>query len=287
MASTQAFRFEGVEMKAARLIVMGTALAAAGGAGVLALNLMSREPERTVVEVGGPQIELEQVLVAAQDIAMGTNINADMVRWQEWPRDAVAGGFTTRASNEAAREEIAGAIARGAFFQGEPIREAKLVRSDRGYMSAILPPGQRAIATQISTATSAGGFILPNDRVDVIMTRRSATESGEDFVTETILENVRVLAIDQTVEEKDGESVKVGETATLQLTPKQAEVLTVAQQMADRLSLSLRSLEDSKEDQTRAAYHLLVGERGAGTVRVIKYGAVKDIMTGTGSTEEK
>ncbi len=160
------------------------------------------------------------------------------------------------------------------------MREAKLVKSDRGYMSAILPQGQRAIATTISTETSAGGFILPNDRVDVIMTRRAKGDDGNDeFVTETILENVRVLAIDQTVEEKDGELVVVGQTATLQLSPREAEVLTVAQQMAERLSLTLRSLEDSKTDETKAAFHLLRGERGKGTVRVIRYGAVKDVRT--------
>lgn len=269
-------------MKAARLIVMGTALAAAGGAGFIALNMMNREPEREIVEVNSPALEIEQVLVADKDIPIGTNIKPDMLRWQDWPRDAVTQGFMTRAGNAAALEEIDGAIARGVFFAGEPLRESKLVRSDRGYMSAILPSGQRAIATTISTETSAGGFILPNDRVDVIMTRRSNDGDADSFVTETILGNVRVLAIDQTIEEKDGEAVKVGETATLQLTPKQAEVLLVAQQMADRLSLSLRSLEDSKSDETTAAYHLLTGERGAGTVRVIRYGTIKDVPTGTG-----
>lgn len=274
-------------MKAARLIVMGTAVAAAGGAGILALNLMSREPETQIVEVAQPKIALESVLVAAREIPIGTALSADMVQWQEWPKEAVAGGFMTKSGDPDALDQIAGAISRASMFQGEPIREAKLVRSDRGYMSAILPEGQRAIATTISTETSAGGFILPNDRVDVIMTRRSQSGGQNEFITETILENVRVLAIDQTIEEKDGEQVKVGQTATLQLTPKQAEVLTVAQQMADRLSLSLRSLEDSKSNETKAAYHLLVGERGAGTVRVIKYGNVKDVMTGTGVTGDQ
>lgn len=268
-------------MKAARLIVMGTALLAAGGAGVMALNLMSREPE-VVVEAAAPQIETEEVLVADDDIAMGTGLKSGKVRWQQWPRDAVGRGFITRSDSPDALEKIEGAIARAGMFQGEPIREAKLVRSERGYMSAILPAGQRAIATTISTETSAGGFILPNDRVDVIMTRRAKDESSEDkFVTETILENIRVLAIDQSVEEKDGEAVVVGETATLQLTPRQAEVLTVAQQMADRLSLTLRSVEDSKSVETKAAYHLIGGERGSGTVRTIKYGNSKDILVGS------
>ena len=196
-------------MKAARLIVMGTALAAAGGAGFLALSLMHRQPQRQIVQVNnGPKINLEQVLVAAKDIPIGTNIKPSMVRWQEWPQSAVAKGYITK-SDPKAMESIKDTIARGSFFEGEPLRESKLVRSGRGYMSAILPAGERAIATSISTNTSAGGFILPNDRVDVIMTRRAKNnQGGDDFITETILQNVRVLAIDQTIEDKNGESVE-------------------------------------------------------------------------------
>ena len=115
-------------------------------------------------------------------------------------------------------------------------------------MSAILPEGKRAVATRIAADTSAGGFILPNDRVDVIMTRQAPNangESGTQYITETILNNVRVLAIDQTIEEKNGEKVVVGQTATLELTPQQAQILTVAQQMSDRLTLALRSIADA------------------------------------------
>ncbi|MEZ5871493.1 MAG: Flp pilus assembly protein CpaB [Nitratireductor sp.] len=268
---------------------MAGALAAAGGAGLVAMNLANREPEKIIVEAGDPQprVETEQVLVAGQDIAVGTNISPEMVSWQEWPKSAVNAGFVTRSAKPDADSDIKGAIARSAFYQGEPIRDSKLVRSDRGYMSAILPSGQRAIATTISTETSVGGFILPNDRVDVIMTRRFKGGSEDEFITETVLENIRVLAIDQSVEEKDGESVVVGETATLQLTPRQAEVLTVAQQMADRLALTLRSIEDSKSDSTNAAYHLIGGERGAGTVRIIKYGASKDQLLGNTGSDQK
>ncbi|MFZ1815554.1 MAG: Flp pilus assembly protein CpaB [Rhizobiaceae bacterium] len=274
-------------MKVMRLVIMAGALAAAGGAGLVAMNLANREPETQIVEVGGPQIELEQVLVASADIPTGTGLKADLVRWQEWPRDAVNDAFVTKSAKPEAIEEIKGAITRSSFYAGEPIRNSKLVRSDHGYMSAILPSGQRAIATTISTETSAGGFILPNDRVDVIMTRRHKGGNEDEFITETILENIRVLAIDQAIEEKDGEQVVVGETATLQLTPRQAEVLTVAQQMADRLALTLRSLEDSKSDKTSAAYHLIGGERGAGTVRIIKYGASKDLLLGNTGEEKK
>jgi len=178
---------------------------------------------------------------------------------------------------------LAGAIARASLYAGEPITPAKLIRSDRGFMSAILPKGKRAVATRISADTSAGGFILPNDRVDVIMTRHAdsgTTVGGNDYVTETILHNVRVLAIDQTIEDQDGEQVVVGQTATLELTPSQAEILTVAQQMSDRLTLALRSIGDSKvspSDAANDAVHLIGGTKRNGAVTLVKSGVVREV----------
>ncbi len=235
-------------MKKAQMIVLAGAVTAAMGAGYFALNLANREPETKIVEAPTAQARTENVLVAADDIPMGTRINDSMFTWQAWPADSVPDGFIMEASKPEAMSQMAGSIARSPIYKGEPIRENKLVTSDQGFMSAILPKGQRAVATSISTATSAGGFILPNDRVDVLMTARRTGEGEEGFTTEVILENIRVLAIDQTIREEDGELVVVGETATLQLSPRQVEILTVAQQTADRLSLALRSIADSGED---------------------------------------
>jgi pilus assembly protein CpaB len=145
-------------------------------------------------------------------------------------------------------------------------------------MSAILPSGKRAVATQISADTSAGGFILPNDFVDVIMTRRAENGSTQGFVTETILKNIRVLAIDQMIEEnEEGKRVKVGETATLELTPQQSEIITVAQQMADRLTLALRSITDAQEPPAEDADYLVSGNGRRGTVRLIRSGEVTEV----------
>ncbi|MEM7214052.1 MAG: Flp pilus assembly protein CpaB [Pseudomonadota bacterium] len=272
-------------MKVAQLAIFGVAGAAALGAGYIGLNLSNQPEQVREVVVEGPKIELEEVLVASRDISLGTSIKGDMFTWQSWPKDGLAEGYIIRsATPEGLDIETKPAIARAPFFSGEPIRETKLIRAGQGYMSAILPTGQRAVATSISTATSAGGFILPNDRVDVIMTRRADEDEGGDFITETILENVRVLAIDQTIEEQDGEAVVVGETATLQLTLEQAKILTVAQQIADRLTLALRSLEDSGDEKTSGASHLLSGNRGNGRVRVIKYGNRKDVLAGPTNT---
>lgn len=270
-------------MKVAQLAALGVAVFAGGGAFVVANNLASQpEPVQQVQQDRGPQIELEEVLVAGNNISLGTSIKEGMLDWKQWPKEGIADGYITRTNfpNGLGLEKDP-AIARGSFFAGEPIRESKLVRSDKGYMSAILPAGQQAIATSISTATSAGGFILPNDRVDVIMTRRDG-QNDEVFTTETILQNVRVLAIDQTIEEQeDGEPVVVGETATLQLSPDQAKILTVAQQMADRLSLALRSLEDSGDEITTGADYLLNGSGNSGRVKIIKYGSTQEVITGS------
>jgi pilus assembly protein CpaB len=269
------------KMKVAQLAVLGVAVVAAGGAFMVANNLAQKEPEVVTIQEQAPQIELEEVLVATRNIGLGTTLQSDMIEWVKWPKEGLSDGFIIRSNKpDGLALDEDPAIARSQFFVGEPIRESKLVRADKGYMSAILPTGYQAIATTISTATGAGGFILPNDRVDVIMTRQGEADSGNEFITESILENIRVLAIDQTIEEQDGEAVVVGSTATLQLTPKQAKILTVAQQMADRLTLALRSLEDSGDETSSGADYLLSGKRGNGRIRVIKYGAKKDIIAG-------
>lgn len=117
-----------------------------------------------------------------------------------------------------------------------------------GFMAAILPSGMRAVSTEISPETGAGGFILPNDRVDVLLSRRHRGGEGNSEVvsSDIILSDVRVLAIDQTVEEKNGQKVVVGKTATLELKPKQAETLARSRQ-SGTLSLALRSLVDANK----------------------------------------
>jgi pilus assembly protein CpaB len=267
-------------MKITRVLVLGVALGAGVIAAVLALNLSRPQPapEPTVVEV--IRTDVTQVLVASKDIPMGTTVRDGSVEWKDWPKSGISDKFMTKESG-ADPTKLVGSIARAAFYAGEPILDAKLITSDRGFMSAILPEGKRAVATRIAADTSAGGFILPNDRVDVVMTRRSGdttTTGGEKFATETILNNIRVLAIDQTIEDKGGEKVVVGQTATLELTPQQVEILSVAQQMSDRLTLSLRSIVDAKpspSDAASDAVHLLGGTKQNGAVTVVKNGIAR------------
>lgn len=268
-------------MKTARVAVLGIALGAGAIAAFLALNLSSQESVEPV-EVVERTVDTVDVLVAAEDLPMGSTIDADAVAWQEWPRNGVSDRFLVRSSDPDAIGEVVGSIARSTFYAGEPLSKAKLIRSDRGFMSAILPAGKRAVATKISADTSAGGFILPNDRVDVIMTREADGNGpdslGNDYLTETILNDVRILAIDQTIEDVDGEKVVVGQTATLELTPQQAEILTVAQQLGDQLTLSLRSIADTNTGPLGAdAFHLLGGTKKNGAVTVVKNGVAREV----------
>jgi pilus assembly protein CpaB len=173
------------------------------------------------------------------------------VQWQTWPAATASTTFIRRSERPEGATQVTGSIARAPFIQGEPIRDQKLVRSEgSGFMAAILPSGMRAISTEISPETGAGGFILPNDRVDVLLTRRlKNADQGpatQDIVTsEIILANIRVLAIDQAPREKDGQNAVVGKTVTLELNPAQTATLAAARQ-SGTLSLALRSIADVK-----------------------------------------
>jgi pilus assembly protein CpaB len=211
------------------------------------------------------------VLVAKSDIGLGQTVTAEAMQWQTWPTATASNSLIRRNDRPDAPTQIAGSIARAPFIAGEPIREPKLVKANgSGFMAAILPAGMRAVSTEISPETGAGGFILPNDRVDVILSKREKNpERGgsTDIVhSEIILSNVRVLAIDQAPKEKDGQTSVVGKTVTLELKPEQAETLARARQ-SGTMSLALRSIADVNateiEDQP--------AKRGE-TIKVVRYG---------------
>lgn len=246
-------------MKPARLIVLGIAGLAAGGAALL-MSRPAPTPETVVVERKAA-VQTRDVLVAAAELPVGNTIKPNELRWQPWPAEYVPAGALTREETGGSLQEFEGAIVRIGLFAGEPIRREKLVRANsNAFMSAILPSGMRAVAITIDRtgSTSAGGFVLPNDRIDILKTYRdedAAKGGGDAQSTETILYNIRVLAIGQSVQDKNGEKVVTGDTATLEVTPGQAETLALAQKTGV-LSLALRSLADSgeqaKPDEARA-----------------------------------
>ncbi|MBR0557448.1 Flp pilus assembly protein CpaB [Ciceribacter sp. L1K23] len=259
-------------MKPARIIILAVAVVAAGLAGVLAMRLTGGKPAAVKQIADVQKVPAVRVLVAAENLPVGARLNDKSVRWMPWPENNVVEGFITDSGRPKAIEELAGVVVRLPMFEGEPVRGEKIADASGRIMSSLLPSGKRAVATEISVETGAGGFILPNDRVDVIMVRKGETDA---YLTETILTNIRVLAIDQQIEEsKEGGKAVLGATATLELTPDQAKVITVAQQMADRLSLALRSVADAQEADTAAADYLLSGRSGQSAVQVIKSGAI-------------
>src|SRR5579885_2821724 len=219
-------------MKAARIVVLSVAL---GAGGIAALLAGRSEKPAPVVQQVAPKVDTVDVLVAKSDIGTGQVVSPAELQWQPWPAGAASGNFIRRSDRPDAIEKLSGEIARVPFVTGEPIREAKLINAKgSGFMAAILPSGMRAVSTSISPETGAGGFILPNDRVDVILSKR---DKGSEVVqSRIVLSNLRVLAIDQAPKEKDGASALIGRTATLEATPEQAETLARAH-MSGTLSL--------------------------------------------------
>src|SRR3989475_3181487 len=230
-------------MNTARIVVLAIAI----GAGGIAAYLASGSDDKPAPAQPVAQLQTVDILVAKSDIGLGRSVKPDDLQWQTWPAATASSSFISRASKADAIKEITGSIARSPFTAGEPIREQKLVKADgSGFMAAILPAGYRAVSTEISPETGAGGFILPNDRVDVLLTKREKNPDGKGpdiSNSEVILTNVRVLAIDQAPKEKEGINTLVGRTVTLELKPEQAETLARARQNGT-LALALRSITD-------------------------------------------
>jgi pilus assembly protein CpaB len=247
--------------------VLTIALTAALGAAWVAKKIMGAPPQVETVE---KTVGATDVLVAATNINLGDSVRTQDLKWQQWPVEGVTSGLITRNAQPDAPTQLSGAVARAPFIAGEPIKEQKLIKvSEGGVMAAILPSGMRAISTPIREETAAGGFILPNDRVDVILSHKMKVGSKDTPVSEAVLRNVRVLAIGQQIESKGDEKVATGKTATLELTPRQAEVLALAQSMGE-ISLSLRSLADVAPRQTETTAK--IGDAYGNSVKILKYG---------------
>ena len=200
-----------------------------------------------------------QVLVANREIPTGRVLGPEDLRWQSWPADAVSENFYTEGEDVDAIETLSGSASRLVIVEGEPITSNKIVDlNGTGVLAAMLRPGMRAISIPISEITGAGGFILPGDFVDILLTRQIVIEELDEETgevsksvklnqTDTVMKTVRVLAIDQQLNETEN-AASVGNSATLELTPEQAELITLTRQMAQQdrgfLTLSLRSFKE-------------------------------------------
>lgn len=226
-----------------RKAIFTLALASGGAAAWL-----SGGPEPVTADAGlGAAVPMEHVLVAAADIVPGTRIDPAALRWQPWPQGAVSESYITRGEQPDAVDAFTGMAARSPLMNGDPVHAGKLAPSDAGLLSAMLSPGMRAVAVRISADTTAGGFILPNDRVDVLHVQVLQGLDGQAVArSRTILRKVRVLAIDQTIDADTGSVV--GKTATLELPPQDAEAI-VAAEAAGAITLALRSVGDVHEPE--------------------------------------
>ncbi|MEO6014140.1 MAG: Flp pilus assembly protein CpaB [Devosia sp.] len=248
-------------LKPSRLILIAVALVAGGLAAYLAT---SREaPVAATLEAvtapPPPVAPMVKVLVATKAIGMGERLSASTIAWQDWPDTALRGEYITDTATPEAITDLAGSMVRFELFPGEPIRADKIVRADQGYLSAVLTPGTRAVSVAVAPEAASGGYIVPNDRVDVVMTRPGA--GGQ--ISQTVVHNARVLAIDARL----GELGTTGEPknpadprtqifqqaalAVLELDPAQAEVVVNAARSGS-LSLVLRPMADAATETTSA-----------------------------------
>ncbi|MDY8110124.1 Flp pilus assembly protein CpaB [Fulvimarina sp. 2208YS6-2-32] len=226
-----------------RYLVLAAALSSGGAAAWLTVDGGSA-PETTAPALQAP-IQMTDILVAAGNVEEGGRLSADTLRWQPWPANAVLRTFVTRDVRPDALEEFEGTLVRKALLDGDPISESHMAPANAGFMSALLPAGKRAVAVKVSAESSAGGFVLPNDRVDVVHTTTITLDSGTETTSQVILDNVRVLAVDQsqTGDSEGNQKTVLGQTATLELDIGQVKTITAAQATGS-LTLALRSVAD-------------------------------------------
>ena len=234
------------------LLLLGVALATAGGTAFLAKSWLESERAsiKPQVVVEKQELQAAMVLVADHDLPTGTFIKPEHLRWHPWPEDGLSDEYTIENEQNAGdsiHKRLQGAVVRSRLLAGQPITAKALVHpGERGFLAAVLDPGMRAVSVPIDAATGIAGLVFPGDWVDVILTLKMTvkdqeTEENEQrYFAETLITDIRVLALDQSVENPDG-TARVAKTATLEVTPKQAEKVAIGLEMGE-LSLSLHSL---------------------------------------------
>ena len=270
-------------MRPARLLLLLVALVAGGLAAFLATR--NSGPPTIVQKIAAPAVQSStKVLVAKSPIGVGQRLAAADVEWQSWPEGDVRPEYITIAKSPDATAQISGAVARFEIFQGEPILDAKLVHSDQGFLSAVLPSGMRGVSVSISAESGSGGFIIPNDRVDVVVTNN---RNGQT-VSRVVLSDVKVLAIGTRLgqsgttgapKEPDNPRSQVftsNSIATLELTPDQADTLINAT-ATGKISLVLRSVADFGKKATSAD----TSNDSNATVKIIRFGRTADVTAGS------
>ncbi|MBM3646053.1 MAG: Flp pilus assembly protein CpaB [Alphaproteobacteria bacterium] len=243
-------------MNSKRVVFLLLAIIVAGATSFLARAWLQAERQAMQAQAGMqrdglPVMPTLQVLVARKAIRTGQIVKPDDMRWQSWPQGSLSPAYVVEGKRPLS--DFVGSVARGPISAGEPITEGRMVLpGTRGFMAAVLHPGMRAVSVPITATTAVSGFIYAGDRVDVLLTHTLSGQSGQTNATETVLRNARVIAMDQKLDFSPGDKPDVAKTATLELTPKQSELVTLAVKMGD-ISLVLRSLQESEENTEVAA----------------------------------
>jgi pilus assembly protein CpaB len=226
------------------VILFLIALLLAGGTATLVRSWLAQRPTVAAAPPPPPQAPQKSILVAGAAITRGEILKPGDLVWRPWPDSAIAADFVV--SGAQPQQSFAGWVAREPFVAGEPIVKAKIIApGDRGFLAAVLKPGMRAVSVAVDQTTDVSGFIFPGDRVDMLINLSLPAEGGggngyQHKAAETVLRDIRVIAIDQRLDSKDGQAV-VARTVTIEVTPKQSEIVALAADMG-KLSLSLRSL---------------------------------------------
>jgi pilus assembly protein CpaB len=247
-------------MNSKRVVFLLLAVIVAGATAFLARAWLQAERAAVMAQAGvkpqaaAPAKPAVQVLVARNPLRAGQMIKAEDLRWQPWPQGTLPSTYIIEGKRSIS--DFAGAIARSPLHVGEPVVESELIMpGSRGFLAAVLRPGMRAVSVPATPTSTVSGFIYAGDRVDVLLTHTLvAVDNDKDKhdVTETILRNARVIAVDQKVDFVPGDKPEPAKTATLELTPKQAEIVTLAVKMGE-LSLALRSVQSVDEEGNETA----------------------------------
>jgi pilus assembly protein CpaB len=237
-------------MRARTLILLFVALTLAGGTALLVRSyLAQKNGEAEQQALARPAAPQKFVLVARGAILRGQILKPQDLSWQVWPEGGIDKNYIQVGTRTA--ESFAGWVARDPFAAGEPISDAKIVSpGSRGFLAAVLRPGMRAISVPVSVTSGISGFVFPGDQVDILITHRTGHGESQHEAAETVLQDVRVIGIDQKLDSKNGEAL-VAHTATFEVTPKQSEMIAVATEIG-KLSLTLRSLASNESEKSAA-----------------------------------
>ncbi len=276
-------------MNAKTIVIAIVALVIAGATGLLIQSWMSaqRDAMLRAMPKAAKDTGMPRVMVARKSLPAGTFLRPEHLEWRAWPKAGVAKVYLVKGKRTI--KELVGAVVRRGIPAGEPMTDGRIVRSgSRGFMAAVLTPGMRAVSVPINATTGIAGFVFPGDRVDLILTHKLHSGKGKKRkshqVSETVLTGVRILGVDQrSNDQKTTGKIKVPKTTTIEVTPKQAEMVAVAKEIG-KLSLSLRSLAIDQTTGLPAALPMGPARRGRTTTRASDVSRLIGVASGGGST---